>query len=616
MSQVDRSIAASDENDVNLRTALRHVDRRVLASLITYLARDAHAVEDPWDRATLEHQAFVLIRDHPERGSVEDVPDDLLLAMMSRGAGQPVSADYLALAREQMGIEGTAELKPENIPADFSVAVIGGGLSGILAAVTLKKMGFERFTVFDKNPNPGGVWETNTYPGARVDTPSMLYSYSFLPQPEEGWPDYFSALPAVRAYLRTISCEAEGHFLTDTEVTQLAWQEDSRCWDVRYVTSEENTKTQKFNVVIGAFAMFHHPSIPAITGQDDFEGDAFHSSQWPETYDVAGKRVALIGSGASANQILPAIADTAASVTVFQRTPHWITTHRLRGRVLDAGDQQFMQTVPAYRSLLRWQQFWEWGDYLLEDLKIDPNWPDQDKSVNEFNESMRVRLNQYIQEKLDGRPDLISKVTPDYPPFSKRMIIDNGWYEALKKDNVSLISDRIARIDATSIATDETSIDVDVIIYATGFVADQVLWPIQINGSNSVDIRQRMNETPEGYRGYSLADCPNMFLMWGPNSVPGHGGAGTMTAEIHMRYIAESLKKMLDSGWTRIEVKDSAVRAWNEALDVDIEPMIWNSGVSNWFKGSRKRAVSLRPHRIVDMWNESRHPNFEDYIGS
>jgi 4-hydroxyacetophenone monooxygenase len=228
-----------------------------------------------------------------------------------------------------------------------------------------------------------------------------------------------------------------------------------------------------------------------------------------------------------------------------------------------------------------------------------------------------LQLTEYIKAQLGDRTDLIDKVTPKYPPYGKRMLLDNGWYQALRRDDVRLITTPIERITADGITTRDGHEQVDVIVFATGFDASQVLSPIKVTGRGGADVRKRLDENPEAYQGMAIKDCPNLFITPGPNGTPGHGGNGIFFAECQIGYIVECLRAMFDRKWTRLEVRGDAVQSYVDVVTAELEHYVWSlPGISNWFRGSRERVTTIVPKRLIEIWREAKEPVLEDYAGA
>jgi 4-hydroxyacetophenone monooxygenase len=304
-------------------------------------------------------------------------------------------------------------------------------------------------------------------------------------------------------------------------------------------------------------------------------------------------------------------------VLVYQRTPHWMLSHPQYGKALSGDERWLVEQVPTYLAWFRFRQFWQVGDMILPTLRVDPAWPHPERSVNAANDKLRAQLTEYIQAQLGDRRELVAKVLPSYPPYGKRMLLDNGWYQALRRDDVRLITAPIEQITADGITTSEGHEQLEVIVYATGFDAGLVLWPIKVTGRGGVDVRRRLDEQPEAYQGMALRDCPNLFITPGPNGTPGHGGNGIFFAECQVGYIVECLRAMFERKWTRLEVRPEAVQAYVDEVTAELEHYVWSlPGVSNWFRGSRERVTTIVPKRLIDIWREGKAPRIDDYSGA
>jgi 4-hydroxyacetophenone monooxygenase len=604
--------------NIDLPSILASADRRTLAAVVTHLAGDPGVIPDLRDRAHIEAVAARILPPYLAGEKTIGPPtDEVLQAAMNLAAGEKVPPEYGPMVREQMGLGLAVAPKPLNPPADFNVVIIGAGVTGVLAGIKLDQLGLSSFTILEKNPEPGGAWWQNSYPGCRVDTPSLLYSYSFAP--DLGWPEHFSHQPDLLNYVKEI---VETHNFGDrlqcnTAVETMTWDDKSTTWELDIRRGDGSTDRIKANFVIGATGLLRIPKLPDIEGVGNFAGPSFHSTHWNHDIDLTGKRVAVIGAGASANQIVPAIAPTTGEVLVYQRTPHWMLSHPQYGKALSGTERFLIDKIPTYLSWFRFRQFWQIGDPILPTLRIDPDWPYPEQSVNAANDKLRGQLTEYIKMQLGDRPELIEKVLPKYPPYGKRMLLDNGWYQALLRDDVRLITEPIERITADGITTSAGHEQVDVIVFASGFDTGKVLWPIQITGHNGVNVRQQLDEKLETYQGMALEHCPNLFITPGPNGTPGHGGSGIFFAECQIGYIVECLRAMFDRHWARMEVRGEAVRTFVDEVSAELEHYVWSlPGISNWFRGSRDRVTALIPKRLVDLWQEGKAPKLDDYIGT
>lgn len=597
-----------------LTELLKEADRRTLAAVVTHLSGDPEAIRDLSDRPAIEAAAVDVLPPFMLGTARPEVPDDRVLqAAMNHAVGAPVPAEYREYAREQTGIGPVPVSAPIEAPTDFRVLVVGAGASGIMVARTLDNRGLTNFRVAEANPSPGGAWWANTYPGCRVDTPSLLYSYSFDQDP--GWPEHFSPQPALLQYLQGV-VKASGlsdRLDVDTQVTFLRWDEAGECWHVGFAHGDGSTSATTAHVVIAAPGLLNEPKLPDIPGRESFAGPAFHSAEWDHTVDVTGKRVAVIGTGASAQQIVPAIAPVAGEVVVYQRSPQWLMPHKKYGRQLTGLERDLYERIPMYREWNRFAESWRFGDGTTPFIQVDPDWRNP-RSVNAANDRLRQDLEAYIRQQVANRPDLLDKVMPDYPPFTKRMLIDNGWYQALLRENVRLNTAPITEITAHGVRTTEGFDDVDVLVFATGFLADRYLYPVEVTGVDGVDVSARLDVDPQAYLGLTLPDCPNFFLTPGPNAYLGHAGNGMFFAECHARYITECLRVMFERGSRRIVVRPEAVSRYALQARARLEQSVWNRpGVDSWFKGNREHIVTIAAGSVLEFWNTYREVDVDAY---
>jgi len=609
----DRRSMNETSSAIELRDALGDSDRRTLAAVLTHLTGDVSAVPDPSDRhGILEMAQKVLPPYVTGERRREPVPDAVLQAAMNLAAGGDVPAKYGSFVREQMGIGPAAPPRKIAPRKALSIVIIGAGVTGLALAVNLDRVGLHDYTILDKNSEVGGTWFMNRYPGCRVDTPSLLYSYSFNIDP--GWPHHFSYQPSLLEYMKSTAERRRDRLRTGVTVESLFWEESVNKWRVTVRPEGKPTEDVLVDVVLGATGFLSSPRMPVIAGMENFEGRSFHSSDWDKSLDIAGKRIGVIGTGASSNQIVPAIADEAGEVVVFQRTPHWVMPHPYYGKPLTGFQRYLIERVPTYMEWFRFRQFWVVGDGLLPLMRIDPTWPDAEHSVNADNDALRIRMTEYVKEQLAGHPELARKALPDFPPYAKRMVIDNGWYAALLRSNVKLVTDPIMRITSRGVQTDQGVTDLDVIVYATGFHTNRVMAPMKITGRGGVDVRARLDQQPEAYYGIALQDCPNLFMTSGPNGVTVHGGAGTLLAEIQCSYIVECLRHMVATDVKAMEVRASALAKFAEEAAAENAKYAWSStAVTNWYSGSGQGASVAFPWSIYDFWTEAKAPDFSAF---
>ena len=416
--------------------------------------------------------------------------------------GEEVSGSYLDLLVEELDVEGDDPRRPSWLkddldPArDFRVLVIGAGMSGLLAAHRLRQAGVD-VMVIEKNDEVGGTWLENRYPGCRVDVPNQLYSYSFA---QRDWPQHFSTRDVLLDYFRDCADEfgLREHICCGTEVVSAVYREPSCDWVVTVRGPDGHQRDLRADVVVSAVGQLNRPNIPALAGAESFEGPTFHSAQWDPTVDLTGRRVAVIGTGASGFQLIPEIAEAAAHLSVFQRTPNWFLPAPEYREDLSEGTTWLLRNVPLYRQWYRFWLFWRLAEGALPAARVEPDWSGEHDTVSRGNDELRALLTMYLEHEFADRPDLLEHVVPHYPPLAKRMLLDDGtWARALKRDDVELIVEPIDHIEPHAVVTtDDKRREVDVLVYATGFEASRFLMPMRVAAEAGSTCTRRGTATP------------------------------------------------------------------------------------------------------------------------
>lgn len=539
---------------------------------------------------------------------------DLLVEMMRFTSGEHVPEEYEAMTAEAAGFRPVPVRVPSApVPDGFDVVVIGAGVSGLLASIRLHQAGIPH-VVLEKNDEVGGSWWENRYPGAGVDTPSYLYSFSFFPR---AWSTYFGKRDEVQGYLLDLveAYDVRPRIRFGTEVVSAVWDEDAQCWIVT-ADGPDGREVLDAAHVITAVGVLNRPKLPPVPGLDRFAGPLFHSARWPEDLDLTGLRVAVIGSGASAMQIVPAIAPVAGHVTVFQRSPQWVTPNTDYFRRIEQGKTFLLEHVPFYRGWYRTRLGWNFNDKVHPTLQRDPEWEHPERSVNAVNDAHRRVFTDYLLRELAGRPDLVAKALPDYPPFGKRMLLDNGWFAALRRDDVELVAEAVVEVTETGVrGADGLLHEVDVVVLATGFQASRVLYPIDVRGRSGRAVRDLFDDDDaSAYLGITVPDLPNLFLLSGPHTVLGHGGSYLSIAESQVGYVVDLLCHLVERGLGAVEVRREVHDAYNARVDTAHRNMVWSHpGMTSWYRNSKGRVVANLPWRIVDYWQMTRHADLADF---
>ena len=536
----------------------------------------------------------------------------LFRRMMEVSVGQSVPDEYVPLIKHEMGLAGAPPLEvtwrkrpPNQVLERFRVLIIGAGESGLCAAIKLQALGIP-FVVIEKNPTVGGTWYENRYPGCGVDTPNHFYCYSF--EPNHDWSRHFSPRQELWQYLERCAdkYDVRRHIRFNTEVMAAAWKEETKTWAVRL----ESGETLAANALICAVGQLNRPHIPDIPGLADFRGPKFHTAQWDDAVTLKGRRVAMIGTGASGMQTGPSIAPEVERLVIFQRSPHWAIHNPNYHASVREGMKWALKQLPFYSQWLRFQLFWASADGLYASLQVDPAWPTPDISLNAINQGFRENLIAHIRKETGDDAELVKKAVPMYPPYGKRMLRDNHWYKMLTRDNVELVTEPIDHLEADAVVTkDGNRHPVDVLILATGFQANRMTWPMRIEGRGGKTLRELWgDDDPRAYLGITVPGFPNFFVMYGPNTNLAHGGSAIFHSECQTRYTLLALRELLESGRAAMDVKQEVHDAFNRRVDEVHSRMVWSHrGVGSWYKNKRGRVFATSPWRLVDYWNFTNH---------
>lgn len=542
------------------------------------------------------------------------LPRDLMQRMMSVGVGEPVEDEFIPLLLEQMGFEKPVprKLQPERkaSPSGFRVLVIGAGLTGMVAGIKLAEAGYE-YVIIEKNPDVGGTWFENIYPGVGVDTPSHFYSYSFELNPD--WNHYYPKGRDMQSYFLRVAdkYDLRRNIRFETKVVSCVFDEAAGLWAVTVQKKDGGTEVLHANAVINAHGPVNRWSWPDIPGLDGFQGEIMHTAGWKADASIKGKRVAVIGTGASSAQLVPAIAPEAAEVTVFQRSKHWVLYNPELGKEVTEDTKWALRHIPHFFEWFRFRVYWATADGLYPNVVMDPEWAGNDLAVSAHNEAIRQYCLQYMHAKFKDRPDLIEKLTPDYPVFGKRIVLDNGWFDALLRDNVHLETEGIERVLPGGIQLrDGRVIEADVIICATGFNVANMVGDLTIIGREGRNLGEEWGpEDPRSYYGVMVPGYPNFFLTVGPNSAPNHAAGQNMISEAQIHYIIECLDHVCASGAKAVEPTEEGFTEWNRIIDERLPQMIWSHPkAKSYYKNSKGRNFMSFPFRLVDYWNWTRTP--------
>jgi cation diffusion facilitator CzcD-associated flavoprotein CzcO len=465
-----------------------------------------------------------------------------------------------------------------------TVAVIGAGAGGIAMGIKLKRAGYD-FTIYEKSDGVGGTWRDNTYPGAACDVPSHLYSFSFELNP--WWSRTYATQPEILAYLDRCTDQygLRPHLRTGVAIDEARWDETTMCWRLVTASGEEFIA----DVLVSALGMLNVPTIPEIPGADSFRGRAFHSSRWDHTKSLAGERVASIGTGASAIQYVPAIAPEVEHLTVFQRSPIWITP-RL-DRPYTAEEQRRFARVPFAARRERWKIWWTY-----ERANFGAK---SDQTV-----SQTALARSYLERKI-ADSDLRAQLTPDYPVGCKRPLISREWFPALTRPNVRLVTEPITEITPDGLCTgDGEEHQVDTIIYGTGFRASEYLTAVDIYGTEGRRLRDDWRDGAEAYLGLTVPGYPNLFLLYGPNTNGVNSIIFMHEAQVH--YVTRALGHMTRRGIAALEVRAGVSARYNRRIQEAMDGTVWTAGCHNYFRTPAGKVVTQLPYSGGRYWLRTR----------
>ncbi|MFC9935932.1 flavin-containing monooxygenase [Glutamicibacter sp. NPDC127525] len=545
--------------------------------------------------------------------------EDVIRVLADTVSGRMMSESEKDLVLKEMGVLASAHIdwnsdRPE-LADSFSVTIIGAGMSGIATAIHLKRMGIP-FKIYDSNPEAGGTWLVNTYPGCGVDIASHYFSFSFARKTD--WKRYYAKQPEILAYLqecvRTFGLEE--HITYGARVNSATYDEAESEW-VLDLSAENRRQTVRSKILVSGLGQLSVPSVPDLPGRDKFTGKAFHSADWDHTADYAGKKVILVGNGASGNQIGPAIAPEVAQLTVLQRSPQWVVGVPGYLEEVPEDVQWALQNIPAYERWFRVRTMVSMNDIMRPSALVDHEWKAEDGTISQANQELRDRLVKYMTEELGSRQDLLSDLIPSFPPLMKRMLRDNGWIRMFRRENVELVNSRAVEFSENGIVDGEGRVhEADVVVFATGFKAARMLSSVDFTGKSGVTIRDSWGEEdPRAYLGMTVPDFPNLFVLYGPNTNVGVGGSIFFQAEAQSGYVATMIRDMIENNLNSIEVRSDVFENYNARMDKELDRMIWSLPTgSTWYRNSKGRVTANMPWTSPDYWQMTREASLDDYV--
>ncbi|MBA2430318.1 MAG: NAD(P)/FAD-dependent oxidoreductase [Thermoleophilaceae bacterium] len=481
-------------------------------------------------------------------------------------------------------------------PEHARVVIVGGGFSGMGMAIQLKQAGIEDFVVLERDDDVGGTWWANTYPGCACDIPSHLYSYSFAMNPD--WSRTYSPQPEIRDYLLDVAdrYDLRRHVRFGAELTDAVWDDEARRW---HIESSHGPFVARF--LVAAMGPLSAPSIPELPGMESFEGTTFHSAGWNHDHDLRGRRVAVVGTGASAVQFVPEIQADVEQLYVFQRTPPWVLPHP--DRKVSKLEKRLYRRFPILHRLVRG------GIYVARESMV-PGFILAPRLMRLLERLSRRHLRKHVPD-----PELRERLTPEYTLGCKRILPSSKWYPAIMKPNVEIVTQGLTEVGPNWVkGEDGVQREVDTIIFGTGFLASEQPWAKLVRGKDGRPLAEHWEDEVQSYRGTTVAGFPNMFTMIGPNTGLGHNSMVYMI-ESQLSYVMDCLRTMEERGVSAIEPRRDAQQAWNDHIQKRMERTVWTTGgCGSWYLDSQGRNVTLWPKSTFRFRRELAHFDPEEYV--
>ena len=476
--------------------------------------------------------------------------------------------------------------------------IIGGGFGGLAAAVELRRRGIVDVTILEKADRVGGVWRDNTYPGAACDVPSSLYSYSFAPNPD--WGRRYAEQPDILGYIEDVVDREglAGLIRTGTEVTDAVWDESTARWQVRTRAADGTTTTYAAELLVSAVGQLSRPHIPNLPGLETFDGPAFHSAEWDHDVDLTGKRVVVVGTGASAIQFVPHLQRRAAHVTVIQRSAPY---------VVPKPDRAYRRL--HHRAFRRAPVTQAFGRELTRSLSemLNQALAEQTAFTKAFVAAFRLHLRHQVKD-----PTLRARLLPDYPVGCKRLLFSNDWYPALTQPNVELVTHGVTGVTADGVRTDDGVVHpADVIVYGTGFRATEFLAPMRICGKDGRDLHEEWTAGAHGYLGMTVPGFPNFFMIYGPNTNLG-GSSILSMIECQTGYVGQAAAA-LAGGVREVEVRADVAERFDHEMQERLSQSVWTSGCASWYQTPGGRVTTNWPGQVREYRERTETFELADY---
>jgi 4-hydroxyacetophenone monooxygenase len=627
-------LTATDET---IDDAVRHADPMVLRGLVYQLTGDESiaatqaatitirnvelsVVAKPADVALIQSKAAAFLKSYRDQGAgeISSGAPERLHRSLSLAAGIDIPASEFDLWLEQLALDPWVrkldwpETPPEQDLSNFKVAVIGAGMGGLNAAIQMKHAGIPYF-VIEKNEDVGGTWWENRYPGARVDSPSRTYTHTYGVDFE--YPNAYCPQRENLKYFRWVAdtFDVRKDITFKTEVKSVVWDEGAKLWEIK-AEGPDGPRTWRVNAVIASVGFLSRPNLPDIEGMETFQGKSFHTARWPKDLDLAGKRVAVIGTGATGYQMIPELVKMVGHTFVFQRTPNWCFDMKGYLEPFPPQVNWLDRNFPYITNFIRFRVSYLTGpDFVMRTMRADPEFQDE-HARSAHNKKVREAQLSFLHTKLAGRPDLIEKMTPVAPPYSARpIIVDANYciYDALLRDDVTLVTEPIRKVTPKGIEVEGgVEYPLDVIVYATGFKANDFLWPMEVRGRGGQRIEELWaRDGARAYLGTMLPGFPNFFMIYGPNTNNFGGLQIVDFEEMVTRFALQCFSRMITQKKHTVDVKHDAYWRYNDELDRYEAMMIYkDKRANNYYQNESGRSACNCPIDVRKIWTWLRNP--------
>jgi cation diffusion facilitator CzcD-associated flavoprotein CzcO len=480
------------------------------------------------------------------------------------------------------------------LPADTDVAIVGAGFGGLGMAIRLKQAGRDDFVLLERAEDVGGTWWANSYPGCQCDIPSNLYSFSFARNPD--WTTAYPLRDQIHEYLRDCA-ERFGvlpHTRFNTELLDAAWDDERQRWSIK-----TSRGTHSARVLVVASGLLSEPCVPELPGLERFAGTTFHTARWNHDHELAGERVAVLGTGASAIQVAPSIVDRVARLTIFQRTPPWVIPHF--DHPVGPRMRRLYARLPALQTLAR-ATVWGLHELVVPGMTRDP------RLLLSHELMARANMRRHIRD-----PELRRRLTPDYSVGCKRILLSNDWYRTLGAPNVELVTSGIREVREGSVVDGAgAEHELDTIVFATGFTPSDPPIARRLRGRDGSTLSAVWNGSPQAYLGSTVAGFPNLFLLYGPNTNLGHSSI-VYILESQMNYVNSALESMDACGAAAFDLHPAVQKAFNEEMRERLDGSVWNSGCSSWYLDATGRNPIQWPGFTYEYRRRTRTFDAADY---